>query len=484
MLDSLANSSNGSFLSDTVSAVERLGFSPSQLTTAAESISQLFDDIENVNGTLDHAGGYIGINTTLTSMNNVDSSFTALKNVLGFRLTATCIPAILRYVLFEPDDDSSIFEIGSIPSKNISGVTASTDRYCLSQHLFNGGADTVATDTVWTYAFPAFHKSGSCSNFFTLIYMYSLHPNWTLSTSYGDVQAFAENLTITATSGGSGTYDEVVSVWALSCALYRQEGRLNFSREANLSWTLADSYFDDVKTPVESWVSYWQASQVNGWISPPLSHVFFGEGLSQNAVQCESNEDPGQCVPYINTSTVVNNFVYASGETLRILYNTATLNASNREPGYFYKVSHSVQDQQFYQITYIPVLLLVGLVCIILAALCTTVLMLSSLQSLRWRAFHRVDAIRLVVDSVDGAIRGEDKMMFSRLGALSLSDSELERWATGYQVAYVRAADVDDPSHTQAYALRLIPVHKSQTASEKWSGALELDELQLRHPEN
>jgi hypothetical protein len=129
------------------------------------------------------------------------------------------------------------------------------------------------------------------------------------------------------------------------------------------------------------------------------------------------------------------------------------------------------------------VLLLVGLVCVILAALLTTAMMLCARGSLSCRAFRQADVVRLVVDAAGRGLPREDDMGFSDLGRLGVSDKQVDKWAKGFRVAYVKTVedpDLDDAAGGQTLAIRLVPL--AETGSEKWARALEVDMLQQERP--
>lgn len=135
-----------------------------------------------------------------------------------------------------------------------------------------------------------------------------------------------------------------------------------------------------------------------------------------------------KCLTTRNVSHAVRNYVYASGEITRIIHNIAAANASraSRHSEYYHNVTGTV-NRQYYRITYVPVLLLVALVSIILAALLTTVLMISVTKSVSWSWFRQVDVVRLVVDAVGGSLRHQNEHQFAKLR--DASDDEILSWA-------------------------------------------------------
>lgn len=154
---------------------------------------------------------------------------------------------------------------------------------------------------------------------------------------------------------------------------------------------------------------------------------------------------------------------------MRIIHSIAAANASRAEghPEYYQNVTGTV-NKQYYRITYVPVLLLMALISIILAALMTTALMISVNNTVSWSWFRQVDVLRLVVDAVGSSLGLQDKQQFGKLSGAS--DDEIFTWAQEYQVEYIKVQkDLrlgnEEPGHFQSVSVQLVHEAKHGRAS-------------------
>lgn len=248
----------------------------------------------------------------------------------------------------------------------------------------------------------------------------------TIATPWGDLSPVYQNI--------SG-YD--TDSRALQCLLLRQEGLLEYRRRDDQSWFIASSSFQEKRKLVRSFLQDWQ-SDLSGRLFPVLADVLWG-GAGTVEV-CGEESDINSCYGYKDFTTAVNNFVFASGETTRIIYNVAAVDASRDNIEYFYNVTGKV-DRQFYRITYVPALLLVALLGIIISALLVTALVVTTMKTWSWKTFRQVEITRLVVDCV-GADLAKDDSTFSRLRRAS--DDELAEWAGRYRIGYEKTFDAQN----------------------------------------
>lgn len=261
----------------------------------------------------------------------------------------------------------------------------------------------------------------------------------TMATPWGDLSSVYQNITVPL-SGAKGAYRTYSR--ALQCVLLRQEGLLEYRRRDDQSWFIASSSFQEKRKLVRSFLQDWQVTRFSGRWFPVLADVLWG-GAGTVKV-CPPGEDPesyiNTCYGYKDFTTAVNNFVFASGETTRILYNVAAVDASHDNAEYFYNVTGEV-DRQFYRITYVPVLLLVALLGIIISALMVTTLVVATMKTWSWKTFRQVEITRLVVDCI-GADLAKGDSTFSRLRRAS--DDELAEWAGRYCVGYEKFFDAQN----------------------------------------
>ena len=72
----------------------------------------------------------------------------------------------------------------------------------------------------------------------------------------------------------------------------------------------------------------------------------------------------------IDFEVLAQNYLWASGEAIQIVQEVAAMNLSRNRPEYFYSAT-GILERQRYRITYVPALLIVGLVTLFGAALTT-----------------------------------------------------------------------------------------------------------------
>ncbi len=258
-----------------------------------------------------------------------------------------------------------------------------------------------------------------------------------LGSAFGDIHPVAFNM---STSDPKFTADNsiksIMSIWGLWCGLFRQQGYLNYTREPVRGWSVASSRFDEPKTKIRPYIGDWQlATNYHAPMStiPGISAAIVGPGQTLCTKTGAVN-----CPKVTNMETFARNYVFASGEAMRIVYNVAASNTTRDRPEYFYAAS-GLANEQFYRITYVPVLLLVGLISLVIAAVTTTAISLYTMRTSGWRQFRQVDVLRLLVDSSAGPLdHGAEVQKVS-----DLSDDELQKWARDYYVTYLQ--DYSDP---------------------------------------
>lgn len=439
------------------------GLSHSEFTIAAQSVSGVLYGLNFFPATLDEDNGYIGVNATHDSMTHLDKSVTSLNDVPGFRLSAECAPDALNSVKVWPAKDGYVEIHPNItyhPPTAAGRVSQFMDWGYATYSYFSGQEDGV-TSIASNLAFPAWvgGDSGSEDEFYIIYMMSGIH-HQDFHTDYGDLQPAHQY------KGDSDGYGEIFEVapttsWGLKCLLSQQHGLINYTRSPDLQWSMAATSFDDSMISIPSQLSNWQRVKVNDdWAPPQLGVVLFGRDPLK---PCLTGAE--KCLPTRNVSQAVANYVYASGEITRIIHNVAAANASRARghPEYYHDVTGTA-NKQYYRITYVPVLLLVALVSIILAALLTTALIISVKNTVSWSWFRQVDVVRLVVDAVGGSLRHQDKQHFAKL--CCASDDEIFTWSQEYRVAYIKvqknqSLENEDSGLVQPILVQLVKKPKS-----------------------
>lgn len=399
---------------------------------------------------MDSEGAYIGPNATQVSLDAVEANVMSLHNVPGYRLSADCNPTTLTkdsvrisyteggYVTIYLDSNitpAAASELG------VPNITIPASMY----YEWAGNPKDYFYDWTMSFEFLAFGVSHFFVNLIQLNGFEQIESDTynrltsvrTFPTPWGDLSSVYQNITVPL-SGATGAYGTVSR--ALQCVLLRQEGLLEYRRRDDQSWFIASSSFQEKRKLVRSFLQDWQndLSDPSDRLFPVLADVLWG-GAGTVKV-CREESDVDHCYPYKDFTTAVNNFVFASGETTRILYNVAAADASHDNADYFYNVTGEV-DRQLYCITYVPVLLLVALLGIIISALLVTVLVVATMDTWSWKTFRQVEITRLVVDCV-GADLAKGDSTFSRLRRAS--DDELAEWAGRYRVGYEKIFDAQN----------------------------------------
>jgi len=237
----------------------------------------------------------------------------------------------------------------------------------------------------------------------------------------------------------SGQAELPITCWSLRCSLTRQEGTLNLTRQAagQGRWTINGSEFEDVKTPLRPRLEQWQTKF--DYRPPRIGMPGLAGGLGSLNYSITNYFQP-EFPQASDLEAFVKNFVYASGETLRIMYNVAATNTARADShsDYFINVP-GAQYRQFYQITYVPILLLIALVTLVVATVITAILVIYVLGATGgWRRdMQCIDVLRLLANSGSGSL-GEDIKKITAEG--DLSDKPLEEWAKELYVRYGRVS--------------------------------------------
>jgi hypothetical protein len=125
------------------------------------------------------------------------------------------------------------------------------------------------------------------------------------------------------------------------------------------------------------------------------------------------------------------NYLYASGEAQRILYEvTASTSNATRSPPAFFTDVPGITTQQRYSITYVPSIVLVGLLWLSAASRVTIAMAIYVRNTASARAHRQVNVTRLLVDSVLGLQESRKSMADVAQG----SNNDLDDWAVGYKV--------------------------------------------------
>jgi len=411
-------------------------FSASQQADIANQMAALFTGLnfKSAIAKLDAGPAYIGTNATTASLNALNQTVVGLTSVPGYRLSVDCQPVqTTEFGALQMGE--TYFQFTVIPDK----CTAAADPSCGTLHyaalpgMMSIGSDSSNNDD---YQYVAFRLDNM--NVF-LGYLSSFNDTkYAINSSFGEVYPTAFNMT----PFGFQSTKAIMTTWGVSCSIMRQEGFLNYTRQPGQSWTIAGSLFSDKKSVAKTFLSNWQTalnyqapmSTISG-IGPPLARTAGSLGDSMLIADGVTNEG----LTPLNWTIFALNYLYASGEAQRISYEVAAENSSSNQPDYFYNVSATTTIQH-YQITYIPLLLLLGLLSVLGAAVITGAMAFYTRNTRSTQVARDVNVLRLLVDSVAGLQESAPTMA----AAGTLDKADLEKWAAGFRVRYSEVVEGDD----------------------------------------
>ncbi|KAG9236253.1 hypothetical protein BJ875DRAFT_372457 [Amylocarpus encephaloides] len=409
-------------------------FTPSQNAQVAKQMVALLTELrfENAAPRLTDRT-YVGINATSQSLDALPLTVMALDDVPAYRLSVDCSPNLPTSIgvlqpLSRVDTQISLILNTTVTSNNT-----------LFQANYPGVPEDIQTGDGDGYSYAAF-SLGSLEAYLGHLNRFNL-TNQTLPSIYGNVSYRAFNMSATPSSGKGFTGTQtIMSVSGIRCSLFREHGLLNYTRAAGTndstsSWTIASIHFPDnqEKVNIPSMLTQFQTSL--NFHAPGAFIGGLGPALSNSV-----SGSQGATVATDSFTDFALNFLYASGEAQRILYEVAASNksADHNPPGFFVDITGQM-TREHYRITYVPSILLLGLLCLLGASMVTGSMAMYVRKTESARAHRQVDVVRLLVDSMAGL--REDHKELTRLARGG--NRELDAWADGYKVRYSEVSDDD-----------------------------------------
>lgn len=417
------------FPSASITTLDLYDFDTSQISQVAREVVALLTDLSYENAASRLVNGtYIGINATSKSLESLPQSVSKLENVPAYRLSVDCSPALPVSI--------SVMQPLSFINTQITLMfnTTETSNDTIFQANYPGTPKDIQTGDGDGYTYAAF-TLGSLEAYLGGLQRFNL-TNDTSPSNYGDVGFRAFNMTGPAL-GFDGT-QSVMSVSGIRCSLYREQGSHNYTRRyssngGNVTWTISSTRFPDnqKKILIPSMLAHFQWTNLN--FHAPGS-VILGLGLalapSSGFIAGMDRND--------SFSDFALNYLYASGEAQRILYEVAasSTNGTRSPPALFTDVPALIAQQR-YRITYVPSILLLGLLSLLAASLVTVAMAIYVRNTTSARAHRQVNVVRLLIDSVLGLQESKANMAEVAQG----SNNELNIWAAGYKVRYSSVND-------------------------------------------
>lgn len=367
---------------------------------------------------------YIGTNATADSMGALPPSVVRLINVPAYRLTTECEPArasnlaAMQLGGYSTKITASWYVGERLPS-DLASADAEQDGMLLAAD-YPGVSASIQGAYNDYYAFVGFSPNKSEA---VLAYMSSFNLTQHIIPSiFGDVHPDTFNMTPSGFRGSKA----MMTVWGVRCSLYRQEGHVNYSRADNKPWGVSTAHFRDEKQRVPSFLGDWQV--VLNYNAPGAVIPGIGPPLAATAgLPCEGSS----CSRPLSFEKYAQNFLYASASIEQIMYNVAAADTARDLPEYFYGVDGG-SEEEFYRITYVPLILLIGLLSLIGAAVITGSMLIYTARTLSTRSFRQVDVLRLVFDGVMGLWSDTPTMAKMK----EQDNDALQEWAKRYFVSY------------------------------------------------
>ena len=190
---------------------------------------------------------------------------------------------------------------------------------------------------------------------------------------------------------------------------------------------MTSSAFDEKSVAVPDRLFHFQSAYQ---YRAPLEEARVGLSGMGTALGSQALPDDSSFAVGVNMSTFANNFLYAAGVVESSIFNIALLNSTRTPAAYTVNGLHEVIK---YRITYIPGILILGLIGL---TTCAALVLGMTLHS--WRAARSlwtgqtVDGLRFVADFAP-AVKGEEGLV-----NVDLRDSaNLERWGKETMLVYV-----------------------------------------------
>lgn len=430
------------------------GFNTQQRSSFANQFSGLMTglSISNASSQLTADQAYIMTNVTAASL-EMPQTVSALHKLPASRWTVACEP-------FVPDT----FAFLQVTSKSVqfSMTRGTTD---LVTGNYPGDIATIKNAFNEEYPLILFPPVDGSSAVLAFATSFNLSDQRYDST-FGTINPKAFNMS----ASGFNSTKEIMSVWAISCEISRQEATLDLIRSPSGEWlkNMTSLSFSPKKT-TQKYLRMQQLQLSLNYQAPDVTLPGLAPALARSADPCidgalltgpqaQTTTGGVNCSAANSTTlsfeTLAQNFLYASAETERIAYEVAATNTSRDTPEAFYPALTTAQTLH-YRITYVPVILFVGIGSIFFAALVTAALVCSVWGSASARFFRQVDVLRLIVDSLaglrDGGTRGggaapaaavaadDDTVVYDHIKGQS--NAGLLAWAKAYPVKYTTDAD-------------------------------------------
>ncbi|KAF4552248.1 Hypothetical protein D9617_10g072290 [Elsinoe fawcettii] len=375
-------------------------------------------------------GAYIGINATTKSLDQLPPELHSLRDIPGYRLTTSCNTTT--------PDTFSIIMMGGYTAAITHTFTDSSN--WLYNGYYPGQLASISSAYNEVYQYLTFGGPNRTAAYLGSITSFNL-TRGTISSPYGPINPAAVNLTSSTFTGTKS----IMSYWGIRCVIHRQDGLLTLIRTPGSPWSINSTSFppSSPSRVVPSQLYNWQTNlkyqapaqkaAIPG-LMPALAATV-NDTLCSSPRGCTGASCPLQCDNATDWAMLAGNYLYASAEAEKILYEVAASDARADRAVDFMRVQGTRTAGDVYTITFVPAILGASLLFLLLGALVVLGMGARVWGTFSARTFRDVDTLRLVVDYANlvGGAQG---------GRVARKKREaLGRWAGGYGVVYEREGE-------------------------------------------
>ncbi|KAK3661678.1 hypothetical protein LTR56_000167 [Elasticomyces elasticus] len=409
--------------------IAEYGYNSSQQALVANKVTGLLTGL-NYEGASSKLidGAYVGANATTESMNKQPAAVVKLYDVPGFRLTVNCATHQPDYI--------GVTARGGYVTDVLFLVTSELPDGGRYRASYPGVPTQLTTSYNDVYQFAAFSLD---AEEVYLAFLTSFNGSTNVKSSvYGPIIPVAQNMTGQGVNGidtGFGGTKTIMSFWGITCSVYRQEGLLNYTRESSDEWKLAASRFDDHSRRVPSPLPPWQTNLQ--YHAPRSAIPGIGPAIALSAQGGEISVNLPMNISYEN---LAHNYLYAAGEVERIVYEVSASDLSRDTDDLVYSyLSDGMRMVEYYRMTYVPAILMTGLVSLLAAAGAALGLSVYVSGTCSTREYRKVDAIRLIIDAIEGL--GHDREATTNTNNKEYSPNHVDKIAQNCKVEYIETVE-------------------------------------------
>lgn len=439
-------------------------FEKPQQLDLANQITALLNGITMSNATdkLPEDLVYIGTNATNKSMEAVPRSVVRME-VPGYKLSLTCAPETPSQFYYSGYNGGTemVVESGGTTFKYY--TPRSQQDFDPSVIVMTDDGIETACGTTTKADTPVFpYTAFAGADVFLAYYAFCNASGAAFRSPWGAVAPPAAGYNTHVPAQQNASTPRTRWTWGVRCTTQRADGTLTYARSAAGAWQRAAARFDD-DAPRAAPSSSLPAWQLNLNYHLPATDYFddvaaqedatlgIGPALGRTAGvpdplelwqwAQEGDGDDDDLADAIDWRVFAANYLYASGEAERLTYEVGATGGDWRANATSYWYSPEARAMaRFYRVTYVPVILLVGLVATVGAAGVVVGMAWWARGTGSARVGRDVDVLRLVVDGVVG-LRGDAEGVVAEVARGE--KERLERWARGCRVRYEEVLEGD-----------------------------------------